>query len=205
MVIDMQVDFCGDGGLCHQAGGDMEMLRAPIPQLRKVLDAARHAGFHIVHTRETFAPDLSDLQPHRRWRRQVGSPEVGDQGPKGRYLIEGEPCWQILPEFAPLPGEPVFDKPSYGAFATTDIDRHLRCNGIENLILTGVTTDCCIQSNLREALDRGYMCLVLEDCVGATSRERHEASLTLIRKANGVFGAISTSGELLHALGITVG
>jgi len=203
MVIDMQVDFCGEGGFCHQAGADMDMLCAPVPQLGMVLDASRRAGFHVIHTRETFAADLSDLQPHRRWKPYDSSPEVGDRGPRGRYLIRGEPCWEIIPELAPLPGEPVFDKPSYGAFATTNIDRHLRSKGIENLILTGVTTDCCIQSNLREALDRGYMCLVLEDCVAAASRGRHEVSLALIRQASGVLGGISTSAAFLRALSQT--
>jgi nicotinamidase-related amidase len=168
-----------------------------------VLAAARARGLTIIHTREGFAPDLSDLQPHRRWRPAEGGPAVGDEGPLGRFLVRGEPCWEIIPELAPRPGEAIFDKTSYGAFSSTALDAHLRERGVRHLILTGLTTDCCIQSNLREALDRGYDCLTLEDCCGASSQETHELSMRLIRKRSGVFGAVASSKEFLAAMGET--
>jgi nicotinamidase-related amidase len=198
-VIDMQVDFCGPDGYMDRLGADLGLLRAPIEPIRRVLGAARRAGFHILHTREGYRPDLGDVP---RWKRVAGSPglRVGDPGPLGRALVRGEPGWDFLPELAPEAGEPVFDKPGFGAFAFTDIDTVLRGWGVENLVLMGVTTDCCVHSVLREALDRGYDCLVLEDCVGASRRLYHEAALTLVRKESGVFGAVSDSARLIEAL-----
>lgn len=200
LVVDMQVDFCAEGGLMHALGCELKALRAPIDPIRRVLGAARGKGLTVVHTREAFSPDLSNLQPHRRWRGRNGGPAVGDRGPRGRYLVRGEPCWEIIPELAPRPGEAIFDKPGYGAFGTTAIDRHLRERGIRHLVLTGITTDCCIQSNLREALDRGYDCLTLADCCGAVTTEIHELSLRLIGKPSGIFGALARAEDFLTAL-----
>jgi nicotinamidase-related amidase len=206
-AIDMQLDFCGDGGYMHRLGCDLAVLRAPIEPMRRVLAAARSRGFRVVHTREGYAADLADVQP---WKRSPHPPKaegrpndpvkIGDPGPLGRALIRGEPGWDFVPELRPLPGEPVFDKPGYGVFAFTDVDAVLRKWGIQNLVLTGVTTDCCVHSVLREALDRGYDCLVLEDCVGASKPEYHAAALTLVRKASGVFGAVSNSRAFLDAI-----
>jgi nicotinamidase-related amidase len=185
----------------HRLGASLNGLRAPIRAIRRVLAAAREAGFRVVHTREGYGPDLADLQP---WKRGGGPHDpvaIGDAGPMGRALIRGEPCWDIIPELAPQSGECVLDKPSYGPFATTDIDALLRGWGIQNLVLTGVTTDCCITSCLREALDRGYDCLVLSDCVGSSDIIYHEAALTLMRKASGVFGTTATAEAFIGAVG----
>ncbi len=201
-VIDMQTDFCGPGGYIDRMGLDLAPLRAPIEPIRRVLAAMRDAGFAVVHTRETFRPDMSDVQPHRRFRGAAGDAiVVGDEGPLGRCLIAGEPCWDIIPELAPRDGEAIFDKNGYGAFGTTGIDAYFKARGIENLVLTGVTTNCCIQSNLREALDRGYDCLVLEDCCGAISVASHERSMAMIAGADGVFGAVATARAMIDALG----
>ncbi|TDR88883.1 cysteine hydrolase family protein [Enterovirga rhinocerotis] len=201
LVIDMQGDFCAEGGYMHQFGFDLTALRRPIPTIAKVLAACRASGMTVIHTRETFKPDLSDVQPHRRWRGIDGKGvAVGDEGPKGRYLIEGAECWQIIPELAPIEGETVFDKPSYGAFGFTAIEAHLRERGIGNLILTGLTTDCCIHTNVREALDRGFDCLTLSDATGACFEAVHQAAIELLIKKSGVFGAVGESASLLDAL-----
>jgi biuret amidohydrolase len=200
VVIDMQHDFLSQGGYMDRLGADLSGLRAAIEPLRAVLTRVRDWGCRIVHTREGYAADLSDLQP---WK-MGGSPgdaiAIGDKGPRGRALIRGEPGFEIVPELAPAPGEPVFDKPSYGAFATTELERHLRANGVTHLVLTGVTTDCCVTSTLREALDRGFECLVLDDCVGCATRSHHEAALALMRKPSGVFGTTANSKGFLAAL-----
>jgi len=200
VVIDMQHDFLSEGGYMHRLGADLSGLRKAIEPIRAVLTRARAWGCRIVHTREGYAADLSDLQP----RKQGGSPgdaiAIGDKGPRGRALIRGEPGFDIIPELAPAPGEPVFDKPSYGAFATTNLENHLSANGVTHLVLTGVTTDCCVTSTLREALDRGFECLVLTDCVGCATRSHHEAALALMRKPSGVFGTTANSQAFLEAL-----
>lgn len=201
MVIDMQVDFCAPGGYMDRMGVDLAPLRAPIGPIAQVLDAMREGGYTVVHTRETFQPDLSDVQPHRRFRGVDGKTLIpGDGGPLGRSLIQGEPCWDIIAELAPRDGEAVFDKNAYGAFGSTAIHDYLRRRGIANLVITGLTTNCCIHSNLREALDRGYDCLVIEDCCGATSRESHQRSLEMMRSSDGVFGAIAHSAALIDAI-----
>ncbi len=201
MVIDMQIDFCAPGGFMDRMGVDLAPLRAPIEPISRVLAAMRDKGFTVVHTRETFQPDLSDVQPHRRFRGVDGEAIIpGDPGPLGRSLIQGEPCWDIIPELAPRGGEAIFDKNAYGAFGSTDIHAYLAARGIANLVITGVTTNCCIHSNLREALDRGYDCLVLEDCCGATSTDSHDQSLAMMRSDDGVFGAIADSAALIEAI-----
>src|SRR5262249_23936631 len=188
-VIDMQRDFCAEGGYMARMGCDLTLLRAPIEPIRRLLQAVRSLGFRVAHTREGYGADLGDVQ---RWK--LGDRvRIGDPGPLGRALIRGEPGWDFVPELGPAPGEPVFGQPGHGVFAFTDVDARLRAWGVEHLVLTGVTTDCCVHSVLREALDRGYECLVLEDCVGASSVTYHEAALTLVRKASGAFGTVSDS------------
>ena len=201
LVIDMQHDFCSDGGYMHRLGASLSSLRAPIEPIRRVLAAARAAGYRVMHTREGYASDLSDLQPWKRGGGPNDAVAIGDVGPMGRALIRDEPCWDIISELAPWPGEPVIDKPSYGPFATTEIDALLRSWGIVNLVLTGVTTDCCVTSCLREALDRGYDCIVLADCVGSADPVHHEAALTLMRKRSGVFGTTTTAEAFIDAIG----
>jgi biuret amidohydrolase len=197
-VIDMQKDFCAEGGYMDRLGADLAPLRAPIGPIQRVLQAARPLGYRVVHTREGYGADLGNVQ---RWKLADRVVRIGDPGPLGRALIRGEPGWETVPELRPLPGEPVFDKPGYGVFAFTDVDATLRAWGVEHVVLTGVTTDCCVHSILREALDRGYDCLVLEDCVGASSRVYHDAALALVRKASGVFGTVSDSAAFIRAIG----
>jgi nicotinamidase-related amidase len=199
VLIDMQRDFLEPGGFGESLGNDVNELRRTIAPLRAVLGACRAAGMTVVHTREGHLPDLSDCPPSKLLR---GSPSlrIGDPGPRGRILVRGEEGHDIIEELYPVAGEPVVDKPGKGAFHATAFGDLLTAGGIRSLVVTGVTTEVCVHTTVREANDRGYECLVLSDCVGSYFPEFQRAGLEMIAAQGGIFGWTAESAAFLAAL-----
>ena len=200
MIIDMQRDFCDEGGYIASMGYDISPARKIIPNVRRVRDAVAAWGGSIVLTREGHRPDLSDLPPIKAWRSRLGGVEVGAPGPLGRVLVRGEAGWEIVPELAPRSGEIIVDKPGYSAFYATDLERILTAKGVRRLIFTGVTTDVCVHSTLRSAVDRGYECVLVEDGCAATVTENHRAAVNTIMTEGGIFGAVATTHAICSTL-----
>jgi nicotinamidase-related amidase len=199
LIIDMQRDFLEPGGFGEMLGNDVSQLRRTIEPNKKLLDAWRAAGLQVMHTREGHRPDLSDLPPAKKVRGK-SEKTIGDEGPMGRILIRGEAGHDIIPELYPLPEEPVIDKPGKGAFFATDLQAILQNRGIQQLVVTGVTTEVCVNTTVREANDRGYECLVPEDCVGSYFPIFQEMGLNMIKAQGGIFGWVTSSTEIITAL-----
>jgi nicotinamidase-related amidase len=199
VIIDMQRDFLEPGGFGSLLGNDVSLLARTVAPLQRVLAAARAADMMVVHTREGHRPDLADAPPAKLARGHLEC-GIGDPGPFGRVLVRGEHGHDIVDELAPAPGEPVLDKPGKGAFYATDLELLLRNRGIERLVVTGVTTEVCVHTTVREANDRGFECLVLADCVGSYFPEFHEVGLRMIAAQGGIFGWVASSPELLARL-----
>jgi nicotinamidase-related amidase len=192
ICIDFQRDFVARDGMAASLGSPVENLLSALAAARVALDVARQLGMFVVHTREVYAPDLSDLNANRR---QSGS-IVGVAGPLGRFLIRGERGSDLVDEVQPLAGEPVIDKAGFSSFHQTQLDKILRERGIETLLLTGVTTQCCVASTLRSAVDLGYCCVLLQDACAAYDPADHEATLRVIYSEDHTFGWVSDSTRL---------
>ena len=199
IIIDMQRDFVDPGGFGEALGNDVSLLRKAIAPTRKVLDAARKKNMLVIHTREGHRQDLSDLPDNKKLRGKLKA-GIGDPGPMGRILVRGEYGHDIVDELKPEPGEPIVDKPGKGAFYATALDSMLHNRGIKQLVVCGVTTEVCVNTSVREANDRGYDCLVLEDCVGSYFPEFQTASLNMIKAQGGIFGWVGDSKQFLEAL-----
>jgi nicotinamidase-related amidase len=199
LIIDMQRDFLEAGGFGESLGNDVAMLRRTIAPTKALLAAARAAGMKVIHTREGHRPDLSDLPIAKKIR---GKPAlaIGDKSAMGRILVRGELGHDIIPELYPIDGEPVIDKPGKGAFYATDLDSILKNAGITQLIVCGVTTEVCVNTTVREANDRGYDCLVLDDCCGSYFPEFQEMGLRMIKAQGGIFGWVASSPAVIAAI-----
>lgn len=202
LVIDMQRDFCAPGGYADKAGLDIERLRAPIEPICQLLIAARRSGLFVIHTREGHRTDLSDLPETKRRRAEASGAPIGSPGPLGRLMVRGEYGNDLIDELKPEPGEPVIDKPGYSAFAHTDLELLLRNRGIRQLILCGVTTEVCVSSTLRHAVDLGFGCLTVADACGSAYPALHAAALSMIGVEGGLFGEVITSDALIALLGV---
>jgi nicotinamidase-related amidase len=199
LVIDMQRDFLEPGGFGETLGNDVSQLRQAIEPTAALLAACRALGLYIIHTREGHKPDLSDCPP-AKLNRGAPSMRIGDPGPKGRILIQGEYGHDIIDELSPVDGEPVVDKPGKGAFYATELGALLAARDIRSLIVTGVTTEVCVHTTVREANDRGYECLVLSDCVGSYFPEFQRVGLEMIAAQGGIFGWVAPSPVFIEAL-----
>lgn len=199
VIIDMQRDFVEPGGFGASLGNDVSLLQAIVPTCAAVLSAWRHAGGCVVHTRESHLPDLSDC-PHAKRHRGQPTLRIGDVGPMGRVLIQGEPGNQIIGALAPVDGELVIDKPGKGAFYATGLHQALQARGITQLVFMGVTTEVCVQTSMREANDRGYDGVLVEDGTESYFPAFKAATLAMIVAQGAIVGWTTTADDLLRAL-----
>ena len=199
VIIDMQRDFLYPGGFGELLGNDVSLLLQVVEPLQAMLALARASGMAVIHTREGHRSDLSDCPPSKLARGRLATP-IGAEGPNGRILVRGEHGHGIIEELAPIDGEVVLDKPGKGAFYATDLELILHNAGITHLIVTGVTTEVCVHTTVREGNDRGFECLVLSDCVGSYFPEFHEVALRMIAAQGGIFGWVAPSEDLIAAL-----
>ena len=199
VMIDMQRDFIEPGGFGAALGNDVSRLNVIVPTVARLLGIWRRAGLPLIHTRESHKPDLSDCPPAKLTRGNA-SLRIGDPGPMGRILVQGEPGNDFVPDLVALPGELVIDKPGKGAFYATGLQEELQRRGITHLVFGGVTTEVCVQTSMREANDRGFECVILEDCCGATDPGNHAAAIKMVKMQGGVFGSVSDSEKLVDAL-----
>ena len=200
IVIDMQRDFCSPGGYAHQAGLDITRMQAVVGQVKALLAAARAAGLHVFHTREGHLPDLSDCPPAKLARSVAAGAPIGSAGPLGRLLVRGEQGHDFVPELRPLSCEHVIDKPGYGAFHKTTLGALLGAFGIRRLLICGVTTEVCVHSTLREAVDRGLVCTTVGDATAASQAELQAPALAMIGVEGGIFGGLCSTAEAVEAL-----
>ncbi|HXQ51809.1 MAG TPA: isochorismatase family cysteine hydrolase [Stellaceae bacterium] len=199
LIIDMQRDFVEPGGFGAALGNDVTKLQAIVPVVRRLLDAFRGAGLAVIHTKEAHRADLSDCPPAKRARGKY-SPRIGEPGPMGRILIAGEPGNDIVPELAPLAGELVIVKPGKGAFHATGLDERLKASGISHLVICGVTTEVCVQTTMREANDRGYECLLVEDATESYFPAFKEATLEMVRAQGGIVGWTAPAAAVIAGI-----
>jgi len=200
IIIDMQRDFLDPGGYAATAGLDVCALRRTIPAIRQLLDCARRRDMLVIHTREGHRADLSDCPSAKLKRSRVAGAEIGSAGPLGRLLVRGEYGHDIIDELRPLPGEPIVDKPGYGAFHQTDLAQILQNRAIRNLLVCGVTTEVCVHSTLREAADRGYRSIMIADACGSAYPDLHEAALCMVAVEGGIFGRVADTPSVLAEL-----
>jgi nicotinamidase-related amidase len=199
VMIDMQRDFVEPGGFGEMLGNNVSLLRSSIEPCKEVLESARMAGIFVLHTREGHRPDLSDCPPTKLARGHLTT-GIGDVGPMGRILVRGEHGHDIIPELYPVAGEPVIDKPGKGAFYDTDLLGILRNRGIKTLIVCGVTAEVCVTTTVREANDRGFECIIPEDCTASYFPEFKRSALEMIKAQGGIFGWVSNSEDVVKAL-----
>jgi nicotinamidase-related amidase len=199
MVIDVQNDFVNPGGFGEFLGNDVSLLRAVINPIKNVLEVVRGTEIRVIHTREGHRPDLSDC-PQSKLHRGNLKISIGDEGPMGRVLIRGQKGHDIIDELKPLEGEPIIDKPGKGSFYATDLHLMLQNWGIKYLVITGVTTEVCVHTTVREANDRGYECLVLDDCVASYFPEFQDTGLKMIKAQGGIFGWVASSRNFIDVI-----
>jgi len=198
VVIDMQRDFVEPGGFGEALGNDVSLVRSVIEPCTKLLEIARESGIMVIHTREGHRADLTDCPPAKLTR--GGKTFIGETGPKGRILIRGEAGHDIIQELYPIAGEPIIDKPGKGAFYQTDLHIILQNHNIKTLIVCGVTTEVCVNTTVREANDRGYECIIPEDCVGSYFPEFQKSTLEMIKAQGAIFGWVSNSDNIIEGL-----